>query len=111
MKLEQLLDDRFDLEDDGEEVKLICTKCSASVKIPSAIDAVLQGDPIDHANQIMSLVRRILAHLDKCNGAPRSEAAGDDSGAIDGTRAESRAYLLRDARRDDAPDAREALRR
>jgi hypothetical protein len=65
MKLAELFEGRFDIQDDEDGVSLTCTECSATFKIPSAVDAV-QLDDVEYANQIIALIKRILEHLDEC---------------------------------------------
>jgi hypothetical protein len=48
-------------------VSLNCTECSATIKIPSPVEALELEDPeINHADQIINLVKLILKHLDEC---------------------------------------------
>jgi hypothetical protein len=66
-KLAELFEGRFDISYGDDGVSLNCTECSATIKIPSPIEALELEDPeMDHADQIINLVKLILKHLDEC---------------------------------------------
>jgi RecB family exonuclease len=66
MKFAELFEGRFDIEEDEDGVSLICTECSATFKIPSAVDGAVELDDVLHAQRIIALIKRILEHLDEC---------------------------------------------
>jgi hypothetical protein len=64
-ELAELFESRFEISDGDDGVSLVCTECSAEFQIPSAIEMVGRSE-MDHADEIVGLIRQILEHLDQC---------------------------------------------